>query len=337
MNLGVIRAARGLATLGLVAGLGLAAAPTHADPVPTPAPADVPGRIDAGTAKAGDVSVYGTTRTTSTKRKKVEALVSAGGGTLSVSLGLAGERHSWQFEMAAKDLKVDGKGAGTLRTKAAGPYGAIALKIVPRKSWKVEKCKGVVLARTRPVTLKGTFRFDSSGAWGAVGKKQGFSLKGAVTRYTGKDGSSCYDRFCPATGGFAYFYQDNTSLSVSWRAKKTVFRVDRYADLARPKGAYRNDSREVSIPTPVLTRGDGGAARLKLSGGKKAKGTATLRSAAGDTTTETSKGKSYTTTWWNNATYANGSTPLTMRMSAFGDIKLGNGDGYGAFSRTTRD
>lgn len=337
MKPGATRAVRGLATMGLVAGLSLTATPTHADPVPPPGPAGP--AVPETTGKAGSTYVYGTAKDTSSKRKKlgitVSSSVSSGAGSLAVSLGLGDERHSWSFDMPGKDLKVNAKGGGTLKTKATGPYGTVSLKLAPQGKWKVRKCKGVVEAKTRVVVLKGAFLFDSKGAWGKVGSKRSFSLKGSVTRYTGKSGD-CYQTLCPTVSGGGYYSNGSMSISTYWSGGKASLSGSRSVSLPKPKGAYRYDYRSVSIPVPDLVPGEGEAAQLKIKGGKKAKGSATLSADSRFASDSQCKGDTYTNTFWSGAQYTNGGTPLTLRMTAFGDIKLPNGSGA-SFNRTTKN
>lgn len=337
------RLGAGLVAAGVVAGLALTATPAHADD-PAPSPPSPSGEFQP---RAGVPStyVYGSKSVTSTKDKNLRVSLGASKSSesgLSVSLSQQREMHGWNFDMPARHLVVDSTGAGSLRTTAANPYGQISLKIVPKESWKVTKCEGKVVSKTRPVTLKGTFVFDSKSAWGKVGKKDDFSMPGTVSVYTGASNENCVGggNPCPTFGGGWSNFGGNVFLSGSWRNGATTGTISGYRSvkLPEPAGAYRFDLGSAEVVAPELVSNPDGSAVLKVKTGKPgAKGTATLTAPSKFSSDGTcTGGVTYTTSSWWGAQYANGSTPLQVVMSVFGNLKLPNAANTASFNRVVK-
>lgn len=320
------------AAVGLATSLA-ALAPAHADGPATP---DHPARALA--AKASQ-SISASAVLKSTKRKKLHVSLSAGsGGHLTVALGdKSGEEHVWSFKVAKKTLKLNSKGKGKLVTKKIKPFGTIKLTIKPAKKWKVKKCKGKVISRTRPLKVSGLFKFDSRSAWGKVGGKK-VAFKGAkLVKSTGNDSSACdggnggggggEGGTCPSPSVMWSASQGKQSMSSQWKpgAKNTTLVASRSTKLAKPKGATRMDFRAARVPTPATTT-TGGSVRIAVKSKKPTTGSATLSSATGFTLPRPcAGGKTYEESFWTGVTYRNGSKPLTMKMSAYPAIKLPNG------------
>ncbi|KRF20540.1 hypothetical protein ASG90_18310 [Nocardioides sp. Soil797] len=323
------------AAVALATGLGALTSPSHAADSVTP---ELQARALA--AKASQ-SISASAVLKSNKRKKLHVALSAGsgngGGSLSVSLAdTAGEQHAWSFKVAAKTLKLNGKGKGKLVTKKIKPFGTIKLTISPSGKWKVKKCKGKVISKSRPLKVKGLFTFDSKSAWGKVGGKK-VTFKGAkVTKSTGVDGSACDGGdggdggdgdACSGASIMWSAFRGGVAMSSQWApgSTKAGMFASRSTKLAKPKGATRTDFRSAMVPVPATTV-SGGSVSIQVNSKAPATGSATLSSSTGYPLERTcEKTKTYTTTFWSGVSYQNGATPLALKMSAYGSLKLPNG------------
>lgn len=317
---------------GLVTGLGTLTAPSHADDSTTP---DIHARALAAQSSQ---SISASAVLKSTKGKRLHVSLSAGsgsdGGFLNVGLvDRAGESHSWLFKTPTKALKLNNKGKGSLTAKYK-PYGNLRLTIKPVKSWKLKKCQGKLISKSRPLKVTGLFKFDSRSAWGKLGGKR-VTFKGArLVKRTGLDGSACSgggdgdgdgDATCPPASISWSAFQGSSFMSSSWSpgATKTGLVASRSAKLAKPRGALRVDFRTATVPVP--TTSIGASATLAVKSQSPTTGSATLSSATGYTDVrECAGGLSYEQSLWYGVSYQNGAAPLTMKMTAYGAIRLPN-------------
>lgn len=320
----LLRFGRGLLMISVVAGFGLLAAPAGADDGAAP----TTGTLTSQSArKAGSTSMYASQTATSTKRKRLGIFLSATdtGDGLTVGLSKANERHSWHFEMPGANLDLNAKGAGTLKTKSAKPYGTVKLKIVTKGAWKSETCQGELIYKTRKVAVKGTFVFDTKTAWGKVGKA-GFVFKsGSVTRYT-DNSDTCYD-YCPNATSYragGYNVGDAANVSAYWRKGAAKADVSMGRSLELKDGATRYDSLSGVIKAPAFKR-SGDAASVKLVGKGAFRGTATVTSDTGsESSVECDNGDVYKQGSWYPVAYKNGRTNFQGKMSIFGKLSVKN-------------
>lgn len=319
-------------SVGLVTALGTVAAPSQAEDLAAP---DAQARAQAA-RPAQSISASATFK--SNKRKKVFASVSAvrgsSGGSLTVALSQrSGEEHVWTFRIPKKALKINKAGKGRLITKQIKPYGTVRLTIKPTGKWKVKRCKGKELSRSRPLKVNGLFKFDSRSAWGRIGGKK-VALKGArLTKSTGRScdgtGGGGGDGDGDACPGASYMWmanKGNVSMTTQWgrNAKNATLIASRYAKLAKPKGASRADFRMATIPAPATTR-TSDTISMAIKSKNPTSGSAKVEGSTGFTQTQVcEKTKSFEDAWWFNASYRNSAKPLTMKMTALGNIKLPN-------------
>jgi hypothetical protein len=275
--------------------------------------------------------------------------------------GVAGEEHDWTFPVAASALKANPAGKGTLKvpgTKIA-PYGVVSLTITPIGKPKTDSCNGTPADKVQKVTLAGTFFFDTkstgSKRWGTVGsrntkKKFAFSSTNDLTwfyrsaavpdggeRVTGAKADCGGDNpFLPCSAGLIW---DDASgiVDVSGVATSGVELIEasRNVALNTPVGATREDDLTGAGPAPQFTTTPDAAAdgesnaTLVATADTGASGTTTLTSVTpsmvqevpcrGGTANETANAL-----FWANATYTNGTIPLTVTAEIFGPITQAN-------------
>lgn len=315
----------------LSVGVALVAVPaTAADDVGVPP--SVQARRVAGGSES--TSLYARQKVTSTKHKTLVLTLSSytysEGTHLSIGLYRGHEQHYWTFPMPAKNLKINAKGSGSLSTKAATPYGSVSLRIKPQKKWKTNTCKGILVSKSRPVVLTGKFVFDSTSSWGTVGKAKFKFGTATVSRATGADGSACYaSNACPKAGGNWSAYEGPVAFSGSWTKGDKTGWMYATRSVALKKGAFRSDYIAAKVPLPQLTT-DAGAATLAVTGRGPIKGSAKLSGDDSYTYDSHCKGgKTYSSTYWSNASFTNGTKGLQVKMSAYGTLKITDNDnGY---------
>lgn len=360
----VTRGRRLVATFGsLVLGAGLAVtlAPTAGSALPAaavdkPAPQtaasgpEAQARAHAFPARLGSAQytgVYGSTEMTSSSKKKLTASVSAskaakGAPFFYIALTRGGdEQHAWSFPAPSSAFDISKKAAGklTLTSKQTGGMGKVALKVEPDGAMKSQKCGGEVYAKSRNVTIAGTFFFDSDSKWGKVGKKtKPTKFRTAHTVYFS------YDVDCPPT-------ESQCSSGLSWStsfgngkqytylgATKTGSSSSVYAyrstELAKPEGARRHDSAWGTGSAPVLTVASDESASMKIHG-VSGSGTLTDPSPGQTSSYPCKNGTQHSTYWW-GGTVTNDATPVKLPAQVFGDFTVPDGT-HGYMSKTWSD
>lgn len=336
----------GLAAVGLVTGLALAAspiAPGHADGATPPAAPDAQAAQVAQQTKG--MAISGVAALTSTKRKKlgvrVSASTSAAGGNLVVGLTRSTEEHAWSFRVSKKTLTLAASGRGTLVTKTQiKPFGSIRLAIKPSGKWKTKRCQGQIVWKRRSLKMVGLFTFDTSSPWGSVGGKKVTFKGGSLVRSTGHecpgdgtggDGDGAGDPCAGPVGTWiASELASGETLTSSWipGKKKASLVASRSVQLAKPTQATRTDLRFAKVPAPQFVDG-GASATVHATSQAPAVGSATLTGSNGFPLTRPCKGGgTYQQTVW-TADYANGGPALAMKMSAFGNISVADGSMVG--------
>ncbi|KRF17250.1 hypothetical protein ASG90_08065 [Nocardioides sp. Soil797] len=274
----------------------------------------------------------GTTRTSSGKKLRVSlSAYKADTASFNISLSTAGETHSWSFRAPKSAVKINAKGAGTIKltSKQTGGLGKIQLKLKPTGKFKAYKCAGNVHSRTRNLKVSGPFFFDTrTKPWGKVGKKSGnFSFNGS------RRASFSYDVDCPGPE-----FKDPCITQLSWSAytstptsylsiggnksgNRTTIQGSRSVTLKKPAGAFRHDSVTKKAKAPVLTVGEDDNAKLKIHG---TSGSATATSSFPSTpyTNECDTGTQHQVNW--SGSLANGRPALTVKAQVFGNFRIGN-------------
>lgn len=264
--------------------------------------------------------------------------------TVSLSTGSSSksESHEWQFNNTDGALTVDSTGAGSLNVPnpAITPFGKIDLTITPVGDPTTTSCQGSPSTQTQPVTLAGTFYFDSqstgSNAWGTVGSKANnttftFSTTNTVTTtYLNPSAPSCID-FGNVPCASSLFWQsgnEDISLSGAKSGTKGFIFGSRTTDIASPAGTQRIDSAFGTSKKLVLNT-SGTAASLVVKANTNSGGSAKLSASKHSKPSSVDckkSGKSMveTLTSWSNAKYKNGTKPLAVHEQIFGKIKVAN-------------
>jgi hypothetical protein len=257
-------------------------------------------------------------------------------------LGQRDEGHNWLFGLAERNFAFHlGSGHGRLVAKSAklGTFGRLDLALTSRGTSTLRSCGGGVAERITPVKVTGTFVFHShtSGArvpWGSVGKRHKvmrFKGRNVIDTKYGSPNNACFNPPPPCVSnvswdsfGHGEFFQADSFVN---RGKRHGFLIgDNDRSVGGPGGPDRSDTVFAPFPVPkAVATGDGGESVAVVSKGRHGvTGSATLTS-VGDSQTsqEPCKGSSLTEQSW-NASYANGSTPLTLSEDIGGPLRQPN-------------
>ncbi|HVV77449.1 MAG TPA: hypothetical protein VHC43_15595 [Mycobacteriales bacterium] len=324
---------------------------------------------DAPAAISTGLSSSATAKTSSTGHKlyvKVGATQSSVTATpaatdnLDISLAdnkaiFGGESHSWSFKIPATALTFntdstgspDGSGTLDVPSSALSPFGVVSLTFAPTGSPTTQQCNGQPSSQTQPVTLSGTFYFDSrskgSHKWGAVGsktKKFTFSATNTVvTTYASTDFSCVGPAQAPCASATSWFASHGGVTFDGSAAGSGDGRVfgERSTNLSKPAGAIREDV-NTGRSKPLSLKTKGGSTSLSVVGAHGTKGSATLKASKKQGPfNNPCKNGSEQVTAWNNASYKNGSTPLKIKMQIYGTLHLANGSGRSdGFEKTSK-
>ena len=330
------RALPAVLTVGVLAAVGVTAAPASAAPAAAAVITDVSlssslTAVTSSTSTKLDVDIY------ADKSTPQGEPVSESFGT-DLQTPTYTESHSWSFPITAPAFTIAKTDAGTLDlpSVATAPYGTVQLTITPTGPTVKQPCDASDYVTTRPVRVAGTFFFNTNSAgahkWGTVGS--------ATTTFTFSTGSDVVTTFGYGLGACAPPYSVPCTSGVSWDAANSSYSVDLYGGstskttgfidgtrlvkLTTPTGATRYDSSYVTSPAPKLTPGAAGAASVAVTSTAAASGSATLNSTKrGTTYTEPcGAGSTETVKSWTPATFTNGTPPLSVPEQIFGAISL---------------
>lgn len=285
---------------------------------------------------------------------------SANTDTLDITLAnnrtiFGGESHSWSFRIPSTALvfntdsagNPDGNGSLTVPASAISPFGVVKLKFAPAGTPTTQQCNGQPSSQTQPVSLSGTFFFDSkstgSHKWGTEGSKTATftfaATNDVVTTYATTDFSCSGPAQVPCASAITWFANhggisfDGTGAG---SANGSIF-GNRSNNLTKPAGAIRKDlDRGRSKPLALVTKG--GTTTLSVLGARGAVGSASLKSAKSQGPfSNPCMGGTEQITAWSGASYRNGSTPLQLKMQIYGILSLANGSGQqDGFERVTK-
>lgn len=345
-------------TGALLAGAGFGVVPVATAATPHTAPA------------VSSISlVSGTTAKTSTTGHKLYVRLdalhsdtsSSGGSTDTLNITLAnnklifgGESHNWSFKLPSGALTFttdsngnpDGNGTLNVPSSAISPFGVVNLKFAPTGNPTTQQCNGQPSSQTQPVTLSGTFYFDSRSKgthkWGAVGsktKKFSFSATNDVTTtYQSTDVSCLGNQQVPCASAISWF-ANHGGVSFNGTSAGSTGSVfgSRTTNLSKPAGAIREDSNQGhSKPLTIKTRGS--SSSISVVGTNGTAGSATLKSSTknGPFSNPCKNGTEQITAW-SNASYKDGTTPLKLKMQIFGTLEMASNTGQqNGFAKVTK-
>jgi hypothetical protein len=253
------------------------------------------------------------------------------------------ESHDWSFPLKAGALRVN---AATARGKVVtgraqlGSFGQLTLTFKPTGKAKTQHCGGGTIVVTRRLLVSGAVSFatHSAGAhswgsfrFGSARKKQRFAGRGDIEVTSG--GGSC--PVAPANRPCQTILEwdavsGNVSLQGGWtlahgREVGEVVGV-RELVLPSPSGAGRFDEVAVPAPPPGLSVSGGKPTLVITTDGGGASGSAVMASptAAAPNSVPCARIHDETIQGWNDASFVNGDTPLTIREQIEGRIGLAN-------------
>lgn len=266
-----------------------------------------------------------------------------------------GESHTWSLKIPAGALTFetdssgnpDGNGTLDVTSSAISPFGTVSLKFAPQGNPTTQQCNGQPSSRTQPVTLNGTFYFDTkskgSHKWGAVGsktKKFTFSAtNNVVTTYATTDFSCIGPAQSPCVSAISWFANHggvSFNGSGEGKANGSVF-GSRSTNLSKPDGAIREDA-NTGHSKPLVLKKKGSSTSLSVVGVNGTAGSATLKASKKQGPfSNPCKGGTEQITAWSNGSYKNGSTPLKLKMQVFGSLTLANNSGQDdGFDKVTK-
>ncbi|HWC36185.1 MAG TPA: hypothetical protein VG650_15370 [Mycobacteriales bacterium] len=280
--------------------------------------------------------------------------------TLDVELAnnktiFGGESHTWSFKIPAGALtfdmdasgNADGNGTLDVPSSALSPFGMVSLKFAPKGSPTTQQCNGQPSSQTQPVTLSGTFYFDTkskgSHKWGAIGsktKKFTFSAtNNVVTTYATTDFSCLGTQSAPCVSAISWFANHGgVSFDGSGQGSSngSIF-GSRSTNLSKPAAAIREDA-NTGVSKALKLKTKGSSTSLSVVGTHGTVGSATLKASKkqGPFSNPCKSGTEQITAW-SNGSYKNGSSPLKLKMQIFGTLSLANNSGQSdGFEQTNK-
>jgi hypothetical protein len=256
-----------------------------------------------------------------------------------------GERHSWEFPIPTSALTFNSDGSGSLDVPSANvsPYGVVSLTFSPNGTPVTVNCGGSPASSTQPVTLHGTFFFDSRSAgthrWGSIGSKTmsfAFSAPSEVT--TTYQNYSCSNFPKPPCAEYVNWETSQTTYPTStstgnislngYGSGKSYSSVSAYrlVPLSTPANSQRSDQ-ALGHAKPLTLTTKSKTVSLSVVGANGTPGTASLSSSTKEGSfPEPCKGGTgkETVTTWDRATYRNGRSPLRVPEQIFGAISVAN-------------
>jgi hypothetical protein len=285
----------------------------------------------AAAAPRGALSVASTLLDVKTSEgRHLQMLLAAARGMVEVDLARFGgetylEEHDWSFAVAPgmRFDRTEGKGSVRAAYSDLHHYGRIDLKLHQTRDWTTQDCSAGSAATTR-VHIKGTvfFRTRATGAnpWGDVGTR-------THPLEIDTHGRLVADNNCqptePATTDIPcddeVYWADRKLLGGSFTFEDVehgLLGAFNFRLLPRTDNeGFRSDSYFVDVPPPVFTTTETGVQVDVTTAGGRATGSATLTAEGEGTATTNPCGTesgTVTTTDWVDATFANGSEPLTL-------------------------
>lgn len=340
-GIGTRRAYAMASVMAAFAGTAFAFVPAASAVTPPPTPSPTP----SPTVQSVSLQSSQTNVTSSTSKQLLVAVNATQGQIASVTLSngtsAKSESHVWTFQIDSSALTVDSTGRGTLNvpSSALSPFGTMNLTIKPIGNAATQDCHGTPTSKTQPVSLGGTFFFNSlskgSHAWGTVGKSAGkftFTATNTVvwTYLNTTNPGACFSLGNLPCLPHLYWQAPTQAVMLignSQGSTGAIF-VSRAKSLTTPTGASREDEAFATSKKLALVR-NGKAASLTIKAKKHASGSAKL-SAKRHTKPSSqhcklgSKTVTETSTVWGKATYKNGTKPLKVREQIFGAIKVAN-------------
>ncbi|MGN6474974.1 MAG: hypothetical protein ACTHK4_15165 [Mycobacteriales bacterium] len=260
----------------VLAGTAFALVPAASAAPPSPSPSPTP----SPTVQSVSLQSSQTKVTSSTSQPLLVQVNATQGQVMSVTLSngssAKSESHVWTFAIDSSALTVDSSGKGTLTVPSAelSPYGSINLTIKPTGTPTTQSCQGTPTSKTQPVTLGGTFFFDShstgSHAWGTVGKTAGKFSFAATNTVVWTYVNATNLGACFSLGNLPcsphLFWQAPTQAAIlignSQGSTGAIF-ASRTKSLTTPTGAAREDEAYGTSKKLVLVR-SGKAASLTI-------------------------------------------------------------------------
>lgn len=252
--------------------------------------------------------------------------------SFSLSAKGAPDSHNWGFPLSGHSVSYNtGTGKGTIKTgRQAKPYGLIKTTVKKHGKPNVTKCH-TYKSVSQPVVLHGKWGFNTHSKgkhkWGKAVRSGKF--KGTVYYSIGQF-QQCGPAFrIPCFKGVSWsafhpFGSSFNQVSLSGNVGFSIF-ASRSVSLAKPRNASRNDYVMLTNKHQKFSVRHG-KATVKVGSGPGASGSATLKSPqAGNQGTPQACGRGHTetnTSW--QASYKNGSKPLTVKEQIEGPLKLPN-------------
>jgi hypothetical protein len=261
---------------------------------------------------------------------------------VQVIVGKQDESHNWLFGLSEKNFAFHlGSGHGRLVAgfRTLDKFGRLDLAVTSRGTSTLRSCGAGVAERITPVKVTGTFIFHSHTSrarvpWGSVGKRRKavtFKGRNIIDTDYGSPDNACFELPPPCTSDVNWSSfshgQDLEGQDFVNNGKHHGFLIgDNFSSVGGRNGPERSDTVFAPFPVPkAVASGTGGESVAVVSKGLHGvTGSATLTSVGeAQTSKEACVGGSLTDQSW-NATYTNGSTPLTVGEDIGGPISQPN-------------
>jgi hypothetical protein len=277
--------------------------------------------------------------------------VPANSMTISLHLLAAGEDHVWLFALKRNQFTANtatGKGELKTGTTQIAPFGEVSLTFTPTGKTSTQTC-GPTKIVTHRVSVKGTLQFNTHSVgphrWGNLGRahhKVRITGRGSLEVDLG--GEACVVPRSHAPCSTSVLWELNgatTSIEGEWVSRHGMLHGHvagvRFVKLAAPAGAAREDAMIVPAPPPSLTLLKEEPTLVATTNGHGASGSVELASPTPESfesvvcsTSHDEVGAS-----WNDASYVNGDSPLTLHEQIEGPLRAPDAT-TGAFIETSR-